>query len=476
MIVTTGISLSGLASGLNTTEMIEALMKLERRSYEKLEAKQSYLKDLKSFYTTVNNKLSTLRNAASDLMLKSNFQQTSATSSNESIAKVSAGNSVSTGSYLLEVTQLATPHVFTWKSTTPDTDFGSEVTKNITFLHNGKEVEIEAKGKNASELMESIKNQVNSSVQGLTASVINSADGKMLVFNSSVPGSDGQMEFVSDLSGAVGKGVYIKDTEGAFGLLGDQGEVASKNAEFKLNGVAITQSSNNVQDVIPGVTLELTGVGSTSVNSKLDTDKIASKVEAFIKAYNDIITTIRDVIGEGKPLQGDSTLRDLSNQMNQWMNALVDLGDGNQHTLANFGLEIDKGITKASLMTGTISFDKELFINKLLEDPDMVIGLFNKTVPNPEDESSPLPVGIAALFRDNIYAWNKSDGVFASKIKGYDSEVSMISDQMIRLDERLAAKEARMKSQFTAMEVALSKLQSEQKWMSSQLDALTKKS
>ncbi|MDQ0089890.1 flagellar hook-associated protein 2 [Paenibacillus anaericanus] len=473
------ISLTGMASGLNTAEMVEKLMALERKSYENLELKQTYMKDVKSFYTGINTKLSALRNAASDLMLRANYQLTSAKSSNESVAQISAGTSVSTGSFLVEVRQLATPHVMMWDTATPDTDFaGGEVTKTIKFHFEGKEIEIEAKGKNAGELMESIKTQVNSKAKGLTAAVINTSTGKKLIFNASNPGSDGKIGFTS-----TEKGVYIEDTEGAFSLLGTNTQVAPEEAIFKVNGVEITQGSNVMTNIIDGVTVNLTGTGSSTVKVNTDTDKIASKVEAFIKAYNDVITSIRDVIGEKKPLQGDSTLRDLSNQMNQWMNTLVDFGDGTdfnkKYTLASFGLEIDKGQTKASLMTGTIGFDKEKFINKFLEDPELVISMFNKTVPdlnNPDNpDKLPKAVGIAALFKDNIYAWSKSDGVFASKIKGYDAEVALITDQMSRLDAKLQAKEARMKSQFTAMEVALTKLQSEQNYMAGQLNALTKK-
>ncbi|MNW45190.1 Flagellar hook-associated protein 2 [compost metagenome] len=481
--MTTGISLSGLASGLETATMIDNLMKLERKSYEKLEAKQSYLKDLKSFYTSINNKLSTLRNAAADLTLKSNFQLTTAKSSNESVSQVSVSNTaISTGSYLLDVTQLATPHVLTWTSASPDADLGGTVTKNVTFKYNGAEVNVTATGNSVSELMESIKNQINGNVKGLSASVVNNNGNKMLIFNASTPGTDGEMQFVdaANWSTTTGNGVYIKDTDGLFSLLGTKDGVAAKQAEFKLNGVEIKQSSNVISNVIDGVTLTLTGTGLSTITAKTDTDKIASKVEAFVKAYNDISTTIRDVIKEGGPLQGDSTLRDLSNQMNQWFNSLVDMGDGsdpddfsNKYTLSSFGLEIDKGITKPSLMTGTISFDKEKFAAKFLENPDLVISLFNKTVPDASEENGVRAVGIAALFRDNVYSWNKADGVLAGKIKGYDSEVAIVTDQMLRLDDKLNAKEARMKSQFTAMEVALSKLQSEQKWMTTQLNALT---
>lgn len=481
--MTTGISLSGLASGLDTATMIESLMKLERKSYEKLETKQSYLKDLKSFYTSINNKLSTLRNAASDLTLKSNFQLTSAKSSNESVGQVSVSDTaLSTGSYLLEVTQLATPHVLTWSSSTPDADLGGTVTKNISFKYNGVEVDVTATGNSVSELMESIKNQINGNVKGLSASVVNNNGNKMLIFNSSTPGTDGKMNIVAgpDFPNDSDNGLYIKDSDNFFDLLGTAGEKEAKQAEFKLNGVDIKQSSNVISDVIDGVTLTLTGTGSSTITAKTDTDKIASKVETFVKAYNDIITTIRDVIKEGGPLQGDSTLRDLSNQMNQWFNSLVDMGDGsdpdnfsNKYTLSSFGLEIDKGIAKRGLMTGTISFDKEKFTAKFLENPDLVISLFNKTVPDASAENGVRAVGIAAQFKDNVYSWSKADGVLAGKIKGYDSEVAIVTDQMLRLDEKLNAKEARMKSQFTAMEVALSKLQNEQKWMTSQLNALT---
>ena len=80
-------SLSGLASGLDTNTIISQLMQLERIPYQKLEQKQSTLSSKQSIFRSINTKLNTLRTAAEDLLLKSNFNLRSATVSDETVLR-----------------------------------------------------------------------------------------------------------------------------------------------------------------------------------------------------------------------------------------------------------------------------------------------------------------------------------------------------------------------------------------------------
>ncbi|CAH0118013.1 Flagellar hook-associated protein 2 [Paenibacillus sp. CECT 9249] len=462
-------SIGGIASGLNTNSIIENLMKIERIPYTRLEAKKTKLTEIQAFYRAFNTKVNTLKDAAADLTLRSNFAQYTANSSNESAIRVSSGNAASTGTFLVEVTQLATPHVLTWDAANPDQKLADDQQKKTLTFRTGdgdKTIDIEVSGTTLGEMMEDIKNKINNNgeLKGISASVINTSSGKKLMFTASETGKDGKIE------GAKYAGA-LSEINSIFGA------AASKepdDAIFTVNGVEITKSSNEIKDVIDGVTITLVGKGSSTLNVKTDADKVASAVEKFVKAYNDVVSTIREFTGKEKALQGDSTLLSLDSNLSAWISSVVDLGEDGKHTLAEFGLEVDKGVTSADLMTGKISFDKEKFKTEYLKDPDKMLQMFNKTV---KADGETKPLGIGAIIKDGLHQWTKSvDGIITTQIKGYDSEVSYVSDQMERMELQLQKKEERMKKQFVAMEVALSKLKNEQDWMSGQLGMLTKKS
>ncbi|GIQ62832.1 hypothetical protein PACILC2_14000 [Paenibacillus cisolokensis] len=162
------------------------------------------------------------------------------------------------------------------------------------------------------------------------------------------------------------------------------------------------------------------------------------------------------------PLQGDSVLKTISNELYNLFTSATNLTDGYK-MMAEIGLEIDKGITKGSMMTGTITFDKEKFKEAFSKDPNAVIDLF-------KHNENGIMRGLDAKLKE----WTSSvNGLITSKIKGYDSEIDMLDDRMEAMDNRLQMKYEQLKKQFTAMEVALSGLKSQQSWLTSQLASLT---
>ena len=93
--------------------------------------------------------------------------------------------------------------------------------------------------------------------------------------------------------------------------------VTARNAQLKIDGVAITKTNNTISDAIEGVTLNLTkaNVGSpTTVSVVRDSGAIKGSVEALVKAYTEVSTTIKNLSAydvaakKGAVLQGDFTL------------------------------------------------------------------------------------------------------------------------------------------------------------------------
>lgn len=460
-----GVALSGLASGMNTQNIISGLMDLERVPYKKLETKKSTLTNNKSIFNSINLKLKSLRDAASAFTDLGSFQVSSAVSSDTTKLTATGGGASVNGNYTVEVTRLAKQQMNATTSIQVKDADGKDIKFSADDLAAAKSISIGGKSlvlsddldltnKSYSDALSAIAGQINKQFSDVQASVIQTSDGyKSLV----VTAKDGK---TIDMSGT-----------GSFTL---ENKVAAQPAILEVNGIAITSSSNTVKDAIPGVTLQLLAEGTkVNVEVKQDVDKIAEKVQTFVDAYNDVVKLIREntkkieneknADGSYKDfktnLQSDSLLRQLSTELSDIISSVSGSAD-NLRLLSDIGLEIDKGKKSASEMTGEISFDKEVFKKKLTDNPSAVEELFN-------GES-----GLGTLAKDRLYNYTKANGLMALKMEGLKEDISFIDEQMENMDARLKLKEERLKKQFDQMEVALSKLQNQQSWMAGQLSSL----
>ena len=457
------ISLVGLASNLDTATIINELMKIERIPYQKLQTQKSSLSSKQTMFRTINTKLRALENAAADLLLKGTYNPVKTSSSNENAVKITGSGNGSVGTYTVAVETLARANVLQSKAV----NASDEDLKDTVFkLHyKGTTYEIKSTKTKNSEILEDIKDQINAKNTGVTASVIETVPGKkVLVLSAKETGTANSVEW--------GTGSTESDTKTFFewSAMADTDfttAVGAQDAKFTVNGVEISgRSSNTISDVIEGVTFQLLKENETSVITvERDYNAVAAKVEAFVNAYNDVIQTIREYTGKEAALQGNATLRNLSSQLNSLINQALPDGFDLRH-LWEVGLEVDKGVTSASLMTGKISFDKNKFIEKLKENPEAVMTLFLR---DSEKDS-----GIIRNFRDVLKKnWTDSiDGAIAREIAGFDASISMLNDRMERMEYQLQLKEEQLKKQFTAMELALANLQNQQMWIAAQLTSL----
>lgn len=470
------ISLPGLSSNLDTAAIINKLMEYERLPYDRMKEQKTNLGSERNIFQTINLKLSALQNSVSDLLLNSNFNLVSGTSSNEGILKTIASEGASTGEFNVVVNTVAKSHAIKSGAVT----IADSTLKNQTFTidRDGKpqisiDTSVAAAGSTNDEILEYIKNQINSQDTGLSASVISVSDTeKVLLLSSKETGTANKMKLAGgtggiELGGTALAGLGITDVDNA------NKTQDADNATLTVNGVSITRSSNKINDVISGVTLDIISAGSSKVTISRDTDKIASKIESFVNAYNEVIDMVRGNLTKPSdktkmnPLQGDAVLKEISDRMYSIFNGTAGSVAG-MNMMSSIGLEIDKGITKGSLMTGKITFDKSTFIDKFNQDPQAVINLFK------HDDADDSKDGIMRVLDKQLKGWtNTVDGLLTSKMKGYDSEISVIDDRMLAMDIRLQMRQDKLKKQYVAMEVALSQLKSQQTWMTSQLAALT---
>jgi Flagellar capping protein len=485
-----GISLSGLASGLDTSAMIEALMKLEKIPYTSLETKKTTITNNQTLIRNLNTKVLALRTTATELMYSTAFKQSSAISSDTTSVNVTASETATPGSYSVQVSKLAQKHVVA----SAEFAAGDSSTLSGTFTLKGKDGTVSkdidiltGAGVTNQKMLEKLRDDINSAKAGTTASIIETSPGNLtLVLTADNFGENSDIRIGA---GASGSHVYLGGDSSALTLLENLGvkqggtnatntKQAAQNAEATVNGIAITSGSNTLKDVVPGLTIDLLKAGSSStITVDKDATKVASKVQAFVDAYNDAVTLIRESSAKGAVMQGDSTLRMLQQELSDLVNGTIGgkYGDKNADyagafsMLSEIGLEIDKGITSGSQMTGKISFDKDKFIEAFKNDSDSVYQLFAYDGSEGNKDG-----GIAVRMYQSLGAWTKSNtGFLAYKLSGYDSDIKMITEQMDSMNLRLKSKEAKLQAQFAAMESALSSLNNQQSWLNSQIASLS---
>jgi flagellar hook-associated protein 2 len=262
-----GISFSGLSSGIDTDSIISAMTQAETTQKTSLQSKQNTLKLRQAAYLSLKTGLSAVARAAGTLNSSSAFTLISGTTGDTDIATISATSSASVGSFDLNVTQLAKANKI---GSAPQTDTTSALGKTGTASLNGKSFNVEA-----SDSLTSIAKKVNALGAGVSASIVDGGTGRgYLTFTSTTTGAANAVS-LADLSGTsmadlglVGSGKSVRDTEGS-----------------AASGYGFSSKSDSIQSLLgatglPASTLTIGGQ-SIDVDPTTDTlDSLAGKINA----------------------------------------------------------------------------------------------------------------------------------------------------------------------------------------------------
>ena len=278
------ITSAGVGSGLDVEGIVSGLMELERRPLTRLDTKESTYQSKLSAYGTVKSYLSTLQTAATSLATASTFTGKSASVSDSTVLSAAASSTAAAGSYSINVTQLAKYHAV--RSNTNyavSTETFNTGTLSIS-VGGGTAVDVPITG--ANNTLAGISQAINEADAGVSASVINDGSTNRLVLTSKTSGSVGAISVVASDDGSGGTHALTQlQNAGLFEIQ------TADNAQFTVNGLAITRSSNTVTDVVEGLTLNLTkgtgaSPGQATVTIATNTAATTTAIEGFVKAYN----------------------------------------------------------------------------------------------------------------------------------------------------------------------------------------------
>ncbi|BCV25491.1 flagellar filament capping protein FliD [Gelria sp. Kuro-4] len=472
------ITFDGLASGLNTTDIINKLMEIERRPLVLLQGKEDQLKAKQDAWRQIRTSLSTLQSKLADLKLESTFLSKAASSSNEQVVKVAAGSTAALGTYTFKVQQLATAQrkwsVRVGSATTTLADLG---VTDLTITINGKSIT----GVTSGDTLDALAAKINNTAAvGVTASVVDNR----LVITANQTGAASDIT----LNGNVGNGNVwdklglLNPTTADYPVNDTEAYVVSgKDAIFYVDGAKITRSSNNLTDVINGVTIDLVGVSKlvgtagtwegyegTTVTVAADTQKVVDAVKAFVDQYNTTWNAIKEKMSynaatkEAGVLLGDSGLQGIQAQLRRLVTDPVTSATGPLNSLADIGISTGAIGTGVSA-DGTLTLDEAKLRDALTQDPGAVVSLFTSQTD-----------GVATRLDGYLQRVTSSDttGLITSRENSLDAQIKDLQDQIDRMDQRLALREDNLRRQFTQLEVILSQAQAQGEWLAGQLKTL----
>lgn len=447
------VSTLGIGSGLDLNNLLKQLVSSERQPAElRLDRKEETLSVRLSAFGSIKSTLASVQTAADKLA--SLEKGHSATSSDDAIVAATATGTAASGSYSIEVHQLAQAHTVAGLGVAEkDSTIG---TGKLTIqVGSGDAVDIDITSEN--DTLTGIRDAINEADAGVTASIVNDGSGWRLLMSADDTGAANTISVsVDDDDG------NDADTDGLSRLASANLEqtVAAQDAEVTINGLDVTSATNTLDETVDGLKLTLLGETDGSpvtVGVSLNTSAIKDAITGFVGAYNASMTLIGsytnvDPSGETEngPLVGDSTLRSIRSSLSSAI--LTSGGDEGSayRNLVNLGIKTLEG--------GRLSIDDTKLDAAIADDPDAVISLLND---------------VGAQLEETVGNYAQTGGLLDSRSDGIRISLQSLSAQREALDERMTRFEDRLSRQFTALDVMLGQMQQTSDYLAQQLSALS---
>lgn len=434
-------SIGGLASGLDTASIISQLMALEALPQTKLKTQVSSEQSKVTALQKLNTALQALGTSAEGMRTATGSWTSLTPTSTNTGVRVTATTSAAAGSFTANVGQTALSHQVAFADAHAKTDVVTGATSSVLLKRAGEpDLQIDTAGGTLEEL----------------AAAINGADAGVratLVRTGSVSGTDQYRLLVESSTTGADQTFELTDSTGA-ALLGGATVRGGRDASIDIGGITATSSTNTFTDVVPGVTITLAAnaTGTAEVDVSRDASGASASAKSFVDGINAILGQISNLTSTSTTskgvLAGDSGLRRLAASLQDAMYP----ADGT--SMAKYGIQVDR--------YGKLTFDADKFAASYKDDPIAAAAAFTG------------PTGFTARIEAVAKAASdKYDGSVTSSITNHGTAITRLNQNIARWDDRLELRRTSLERQYTALETALSQMQAQSSWLSSQLSSLT---
>ena len=256
-------SIDGLISNLDTTSIINAIMKVEHRPVDLLTERQTAATNQLTTYNSISALMVGLGASASILNRASSFAAASLTVSDDTAVTAQATGRVTVGTYSLSVDALAANHQIASQGFADPT---SVVGTGSLQLAVGKGSATTLTLSGSSNTLSDLKNAINAAGIGITASIISdgsSSNPYRLLLSANATGADNVISITSNLTG----GAAPDFSTPTFDQVENVG-VVSGTASKTLGGTASYTGSQNksYRFTVAGTGTQTIGSGPITVN------------------------------------------------------------------------------------------------------------------------------------------------------------------------------------------------------------------
>lgn len=500
--------IGGLASGMDIDKIVGDLMKVERAPIDKLKQKKQLLEWQRDAYRDMNRLLNDLDKHIFDgVMRQSTFLQKKVTSSNENVVTATATPSAANQTVeISNITQLATAARWTSDAIqTVGTFDPNAKLKDVTFIVGGvthvnltsplnvklavtdpsgatKDVEISIDPD--TDTLQSVISKLNQHGD-LGVNAFYDDVTKKVVINKKETGAGASIQLIEgqELFRAFGFTAALNNFELT-------GKTDGQNAKFTINGLQTERTSNTFTINDMTYTLKNTHAGTVTITSSTNTDAIFNSIKSFVDKYNETIDEINKKLKETRYrdyqpltdeqreqltekqaekweekaksgiLRGDSILSNALSSMRQALYRKVDGVEDGFSQLAQIGITT----TPNYLEGGKLIIDEAKLRQKIEENPDAIYRLFSN---NGEGNAK----GIVLQLRDEIKKTMKSiEDKAGNTLKTANQYI--IGKSILDIDTRISAAEDRLRrvedrywKQFSAMEKAVQRANSQSMYL-----------
>ncbi|WP_432743847.1 flagellar filament capping protein FliD [Methylobacter sp. G7] len=449
----------GIGSGMDINGIVSQLVAAEGQpQFNAIGRQETAAKAQVSGLGSLKSALSTFQTAVRKLNDVNLFKTNQAVSGNEGIVKITAGAGSVAGSHTVQVTNLAKA-----QKSVAVTEFtgASEVVGSGTMTFAvGDTPPFSLTIDSSNNTLAGIRDAINgaSDNNGVTASIIN-------VNNSTNTGTISKLVLTAKDTGlanafsvaVVGDaGLARLDSSTPANFTGE----AAKDANILVDGQAVTRSSNVISDVLQGVTLDLqSAVPGTDVNVdiKLDNEAIKKTITDFVAAYNTMTSTAEKLGkfagkdgGSNGALLGDSTLRNIRNDLRQQTSVPVTSANAAFNTLKSIGIDIDK--------SGVMTMDGSKLDKALATNLSSVSDVFSSSD------------GVATRLNAKVIQYLQTGGALDTRQTSLNKQLKQLSDKRDSVQLRLDNVQKGLMKQFIAMDIAVGRFQSTGSFLSNQIN------
>lgn len=464
------ISSAGVGSGLPVESLVSQLMAVERAPINIIDTKEAAITAKLTAFGTMKSALATLQTAARALATPALISPIKTSVADPSVLSATATGGTAAGNYAIEVQSLAQQQKLKTSVSYGQTtdvvgtgditiDFGSYDGSNA-FVEppvSSKTITIDP----AHNTLAGIKDAINASNSGVTASIINDGTGNYLSLASTATGAKNAMRIT-----AGDPSLAALNYDGSAGSEMTQ-SVQAKDAVIVVDNVTITKPSNTITDAIEGVTLTLTKPTAAGVTTNLtlskDTDTVKANINAFVKAYNDASKSMVDLTaydvttGKGAVLNGDGTVRTVQTQLRALMGSAITGAAAGGATLPDIGITTQRD--------GTIAVDADK-LTKALADPTKNFTALFATSNGNRGFGAQMDVTLGRIL--------SPVGTITSHTNSFNSSIKDLEKQRTTITSRLADTEKRYRAQFSALDSAMASMTTTSTYLTQQLAAIAK--